>query len=449
MKKLIEAGLMYGNLFHVNSPILVERYNRALEHLTGKWTSMSDFHIDLSGYAPEIGAEFDDHLYLNHGGVNRQFILLSPDQRRCPLLNAKFSTSRDILRRFISENEAQLFALTASDAVAGELVNSVFEVTSADRLFDLRRIEVEADTTEGTVQHANELAALVDRFKSEEDAWYDDVLIAEMITLAGKSGDVLRNPIRLKSRSFEQRDFWTAHFGGLYIFQEVHSPAVLSVGSESSLGPLPIAESMSLSDRNRVAQFLDSNALIEPIVAAQGIDSVAVLRQKLDFIVIDAAADANVDLTGLTRSDLRRLTRRHADQLPTEYHGLSALLNWAETGGPWPHITSEHPAYFYTLRASPGPDADLVNMLLAELCPLDIRQMFICHKELFYAHYAKWTAAKQAYVVEFLVNEYQMDKAGARAALFGNEPDMRDAPTPPAEEDLIHRVGPWGALRRV
>lgn len=448
MKKLIEAGLMYGNLFHVNSPVLVERYNRAMEHLTGRRTSLPDFHIDLSGYAPEIGDELDDHLYLNHGGVNRQFILLSPSQKKCPLLNAKFSTSRDILRRFISENEAQLFALTAADAVAGELVNSVFEVTSADRLFDLRQIDVEADTTQGTLQHASALAELVDRFKSEENAWYDDVLIAEMITLAGKSGDVLRNPVQLKSRSFEQRDFWTAHFGGLYIFQDVANPACLSVGSTSSLGALPIADSIALSERNRLAQFLDTNALTEPIVAAQGIDSAAVLRQKLDFVVIDAAAGADFDLTGLTRRDLRRLTRRYADQLPAEYHGLSALLNWAEAGGPWPHITSEHPAYFYTLRASPGPDADLVNMLLAELCPLDIRQMFICHKELFYTQYAQWTAAKQAYVVEFLVNEYQMDKAGARAALFGNEPEMREAPPIP-EDDIIRRVGPWGALRRV
>ena len=35
MMRLIKAGLMYGNLFEVNSAALVERYNRALKHLTG------------------------------------------------------------------------------------------------------------------------------------------------------------------------------------------------------------------------------------------------------------------------------------------------------------------------------------------------------------------------------------------------------------------------------
>ena len=129
MKRLIEKGLMFGNLIPVVSPVLVERYNRALERLTGKRTALSDFHIDISGYSPEVGDEFDDDLYLNHQGVNRQFILLTTDQKTAPLLNAKFSTSRGILRQWIEANEAQLFALTARDAVAGELVNSVYSMS--------------------------------------------------------------------------------------------------------------------------------------------------------------------------------------------------------------------------------------------------------------------------------------------------------------------------------
>ena len=34
MKSLIQRGLMFGNLIHIDSPALVDRYNRALEHLT-------------------------------------------------------------------------------------------------------------------------------------------------------------------------------------------------------------------------------------------------------------------------------------------------------------------------------------------------------------------------------------------------------------------------------
>ena len=452
MKRLIEKGLMFGNLHHVESPALVDRYNRALEHLTGKQTTLDDFHIDISGYSPEVGDELGDHLYLNQGGVNRQFILLSTDQRKCPLLNVKFSTSHDILHRFITENSAQLFALTATDCVAGELVNSVFEASSPRKLFDVRRVRIEADTPGGTLQHADQLAGLIDQFKSDEDAWFDDVLIAEMITLAGKSGDIARNPVRLKHTQYEQKNFWTAHFGGIYLFQDMKHPALIAAKDKDSLGDLPIKYVFDRNDRNRIAKFFDYNGLAEPIVKAPGLDAAAILRQKMDFIVIDVAADHGFDLSGLNRADMRRLARQNAALLPEVYTGLSALLNWATGGGGWPRITSDHPAYFYTLRAADTPEHDLINMLLAELCPLDIRQLFICHKELFYRLYSGWPEAKKTYVANFLEREYQVDKAGARAALFGHEPDMAgDAPeiTPrTAPDELIRRVGPWGAVRR-
>ena len=93
-------------------------------------------------------------------------------------------------------------------------------------------------------------------------------------------------------------------------------------------------------------------------------------------------------------------------------------------------------------------------MLLSELAPLDVRQMFIVHKELFYAHYATWSDRKKTYVAEFLAREYQVDKDGARAALFGPEPGMDErarpqmASGPKPSRDLGGMVGPWGAVNR-
>jgi hypothetical protein len=150
-----------------------------------------------------------------------------------------------------------------------------------------------------------------------------------------------------------------------------------------------------------------------------------------------------------------------AGRLPPEWEGLAQLVAWAEEGARWPKITSDHPAYFYTLRARQGEDADLVNMLLAELSPLDVRQLFICHKELFYRLYRTWPEAKQGFVADLLAREYLMDKAGTREALFGPEEAMEEpvagpwgtrqsAPPKPRRDrdDLVNRVGPWGALGR-
>lgn len=459
---LIEKGLMFGNLVPVTAPALVERYNRALKQTAGRETRLTDFHIDLSGYSPEIGDELGDDLYLNPDGCNRSFIILSTEQKKAPLLNIKFSHSRGILRRFIEENEAELFALTARDAVCGELANSVFELSSPARLFDIRRITVDADTTGNTLSDARKLTQLIEQFRTRQDGWWDDVLIAEMIGLAKSTGDVTRNPLTLKPLTVDQGNFWTSHFGGLYIFRDVPQPAAISIGASEALGALPIAETIDLGDRNRLARFLDANGLVEPIVQARGIDAAAILGQKMDFILVEAAAKLGIDLGRATRRDLRNVARQAGSRLPPEFQALGDLKRWAEAGGNWPTITSEHPAYFYTLRARNHVDRDLVNQLLAELSPLDVRQLFICHKELFYSLYTLWSPTKQEYVARFLEQEYLVDKVGARQALFGSDDRMETAPTaaptPPAapspwdkarrDAALIELVGPWGATGR-
>jgi hypothetical protein len=275
-----------------------------------------------------------------------------------------------------------------------------------------------------------------------------------MIALAGKTGDVVRNPVTLKTMSFEQRNFWTAHFGGLYVFQDVAHPAVIAPAGNDGLGDLPVNHIFDATQRNHIAKFFQLNGLTQTILEARGIQSAAILRQKMDFILIDAVADQGVDLTGLTRANLRRLARQYSDRLPPEFHTLGRLVNWAENGGAFPNITSADPVYFYTLRAADTPDAPLVNMLLAELAPKDIRQLFICHKDLFYATYAGWPDAKRAYVADFLEREYKSNKAGVRDALFGHQP-MPDIPPPPRKgnkpppvPDRIAAVGPWGAATK-
>ncbi len=453
MRRLIEKGLMFGNLVEVDTPALVDRYNRALKHLTGRTTALTDFHVDISGYSPEIGHELGDDLYLNPNGCNRQFILLTTEQKSAPLLNAMFSFSRWIIKDFIEGNESKLFALLTRDAVAGELLNSVIDMTTAGRLFDIKRISVEADTTGGDVRNARELQDKIERFRNEDDAWWDDVLIAEMIGLAKQTGDVTRNPVDLKAFSLEVPDFWTAHFGGMYVFRGVEHQAAITSGDKAALGALPIQFTLAANEPNRIAKFFELNGLVEPIVKARGIDGAAILRQKMDFILVEVAATLGHDLSGATRRDLRILARQLGSALPDAYHGLAALLRWAEGGGDWPRIASDHPAYFYTLRATAGPQRDLVNQLLAQLTQLDVRQLFICHKELFYSLYRSWGDEKREYVAEFLATEYQVDKAGTRAALFGHEPGMEEpAPppvtAPPPRQDRISAVGPWGAVRR-
>ena len=438
MMRLLKHGLIFGNLVEVSSPALVGRYNRALEHLIGKQTKLTEFHIDISGYSPEIGEEFGDDLYLNPNGCNRQFILLTTDQKTAPLLNAQFSTSRSILRNFIYENEEELFALTAREAVAGEMMNSVYQVTSPADLFQINQVDIEADTIQSHIAEAETLQTYIDKFMSNDDAWWDDVLIAKMIELAKRTGNIQRNPIKLKAKSYTQGNYFTEHFGGIYVFRDVKTPTVIAREYSDGLKDLPVKNILTFEDRSGIAQFLNNLGLAEPIVSAGNNTAAAIIKQKIDFVIISTAASLGDGLGDLTRQQVRQVGRQYAEQMPPEFHGLMQIWRWAKLDGAAPNLNSEHPAFFYALRAAQHADRDLVNMLLAELSPLDFRQLFICHKTAFYGAYRNWSEAKRDYVARFLADEYAIDKVGARETLFGPEPAME-------EEDVYE--GPWTPVR--
>jgi len=429
MMRLVKNGLMFGNLVEVKSLALVERYNRALEHLIGKTTELTEFHIDISGYSPEIGHEFEDDLYLNPKGCNRMFILLSTDQKTAPLLNSKFSTSRSILRHYIEKNENQLFALTAREAVAGELMNSVFAMNDPQDLLHINQIDIEADTIQEHVAEANLLGGHIERFMTEDDAWWDDVLIAEMIELAKRTGNIHRNPVELKTQSYTQGNYYTSHFGGVYVFRDTETPTIIAREMIEGLTDLSIENILTFDQREEIAKFLRDEGLSELIVQKPNERTATIIKQKIDFITITTAANLGHDLKGITRRNIRQLERRYANAMPPEFSGLMDVYRWASLGGGVPKIGPEHPAFYYALRSSQHEDRDLVNMLLSDLSRMDFRQLFICHKPLFYEAYREWPEPKKDYVSKFLAAEYAMDKVGAREALFGEEPRMEEPQT--------------------
>jgi hypothetical protein len=445
MMRLVKAGLMFGNLYEVSSPAMVERYNRALDYLIGKRTALTEFHVDIAGFSPEVADELGDQFYLNPHGANQMFILLSTDQKSAPLLGSQFSTSRSILRRYLDENGAQLFGLTAREAVAGELLNSVFKIDEPADLLDINQIEVTADTSQSHVAEAETLTTHIDRFLTEDDAWWDDVLIAEMIERAKRTGNIQRNPVMLHSKVYEQGNYFTTHLGGVYVFRDAATPTVIAREKIDGLDALNIEQVLTLDDREAISDWLYKEGLTQLVVQRPNQDSALVIRQKMDFIIASVAAEQGHDLDGLSRQNMRQLERRYANDLPEEFIGLMEVWRWASMGGRVPKIGPDHPAYFYALRGSRHADRDLVNMLLTDLSRLDFRQLFICHKPLFYEAYRGWSDSKKDFVVRFLEQEYAMDKAGAREALFGGEPSMDDKPEPRTRATRPNqpRQNPW------
>ena len=76
MQRLIEEGLRFGGLLHIDAAHLVERYNAALTAFGLPATKLTDFYIDASGYSYEVALEMGNAAYLDPKGINRRFIIL-------------------------------------------------------------------------------------------------------------------------------------------------------------------------------------------------------------------------------------------------------------------------------------------------------------------------------------------------------------------------------------
>jgi hypothetical protein len=164
--------------------------------------------------------------------------------------------------------------------------------------------------------------------------------------------------------AFEQGNFWTARlFGGVCLFRADHRRRCDGVGRGGE--NLAISCTLYAQDRTGIAQFLRTMTSSD-VIEARGIDSGAILRQRMDFVL----------RMWRLRPDL--ITRRGAG--PAWRSGITMRCRrngtvwpgccWAQDGGHGRVSATTILPYFYTLRAKRHADADLVNMLLADLTRL-------------------------------------------------------------------------------
>ena len=436
MQRLTENQLIYGNLFEVATPVLRERYNRALELLYGRSTALERFRIDQSGYSPEVAAELGDEEYLNPHGCNRMFILLTVEQANLPLLDATFSCSRAILKAFVDDNREALFALTARDAVFGELEDSVYKIKTLGDLTSIKHIRVKLRTTTGLISKAQSLTAKIDSFNESDAAWCDDELLHEIIDLAEAVGDPRRHPVVPTRLIFEHGNFFTTHLGGLYVFNSARKPTLIYCSPDQQASGVYEDETLGfrhipVSNEAAVARFLKEADLVEPVTGLRHLDPEVLLQEKLDFIALDHAAqnEAPAEIWDFEPLALRRYVHRDYDALPPAFHGLQGVLRALEQGSGSARLEPGEAGYFYLLRSRRHDDRDLVNHLLARLTPLDFRQLFICNKEFFYEAYEGWNDRKRGYVAEYLSRQYRGRESEVWRHLYGR---------------TKVREGPWG-----
>lgn len=422
MKLLIDNKLKYGNLLTVNSPHLIVRYNKALQLICGKVTKLKEFHIDITGYSPEIAKEFKNKSYLNPYGVNKKFILVTMEQKNLPALDAFFSSTRNMMDEFIMDNYSELFALTSKDVVYGELENSTYRVDTFEDLLSIKRVRFVVNTPSNIIRAADKLRVSISNFLSSDTLWYDDEAISTMIENVNITGDIIRNKIHPVFLDYQQNNFFTRHFGGVYIFNIGEISTVIAIDSEIEkiVNKLPNVNYINIEDKTSVRNFLVDNKIIEILTESYLLEHMTALRNKTNFIVIDFLANQNpkLDLVDLTSHQLKSYIYENFNDLPTEFHELSKIVKYLDNGFPLSVENIPEDLFFYFIRSSNHDEKNLVNHLISFHTPYDFLTTFISNKALFYERYDNWVATKKKYVVEYLIKNYLHDKEGVRKLIF-------------------------------
>jgi hypothetical protein len=407
VRELIEHGLMYGGLKRVDEPHLVCRYNKALEALRLAPTALESFHIDATGYSPEIAHERGDEHYLDPRGINRLFILLGPEQHDMPIIRAEFSAEQIVLRRFMQANCLAIETLTLNDAMFGEMENLIYEVEKPADILAIRKVGFDLHSVEGTLEAARRLETTVARFEADPESWRDRALMQEIVDGARHCGDIRRNCIVPAELEFAWPDVtWTSHFGGCYVLRGAGRSFLF--GDPARLTPLPAGvQAIALDDETAAIVALDQLDCLEP-VNPWWLSSSGIVDHRIAMLVAWILGHAGVadPAAALDERQLPRLIYQHLDLLKqdTRFRVLSELRSALGNarGNTLPLAEG-----LLVRRALPEhPDVWDLNRLISEFVRFDLVTLFMVNKPRFYEVYATLPPSLQRFAITAIETIY-------------------------------------------
>jgi len=427
MKLLEESELIYGRMMRVHEAHMIERYNQALSGFNLKPTKLTSFRIDMTGFSPEVAQEQGDRQYLDPGGINRRFIILSPEQQFLPVVHTAFSNTGQLMHQFFKANARVINALTIRDVVYGEIDDPVLEARDIEDLLAIEQIEFQVFTGTDLARQAMKLRRSIDSLRKEPDAWRDDDMLTEMVDLATVCGDIRNNDLVPNEVMFRHNTFWTSHFGGVYVFIDPDQTTV--IGNPDAPGfrrsrPWQVSY-IDARDGDLVYRFLVETGRVQ-MPRGRWIEESGLLDHRIRMLVSALAFHENENCNPQPWSQrwVNGWVKEHARLVEKE--GTLPFLQWAQRQlESWSNIDMEEVdprGRFILSRARPDhEDAWLVNRLIGDYVPFDYITRYVFNKPAFYEDYEEWNEDRREHIVKSVSQTYLNDKVGLRRETFGLE----------------------------
>ena len=433
MRRLVNSRLIFGNLLRVDAPHLIDRYNKALTAFGLPPTTMQSFRIDMTGYSPEIAEELGDQAYLDPNGVNRRFIILTPEQERLPVIHTQFSNTAGLMHDFFDGNRRVISAVTIKDALFGEIEETVAVVNDIEDLLKIDEVSFRVLSADGLLSKASELRLLVDTLTPSKDGWRDDAMLNRMVDLSHDTGDIRLNPLVPDKLVFPHKSYWAGHFGGIFLFHDGTGMTVIcdreAPGFRRSR-PWEVSY-IDIRDQERIFDYLAKTGRLQ-LPQASWVETSGLYTHRALMAVHDLVrrTGPDLDLSGVDAVWLQTWIQRNARAIAEDglYPFFQEALRALELGGAIRMSEISPGRRLLLVRADPAhEDKWLVNRLLARLSPFDFVSRFIFDKQGFYETYETYPENYRSHVVAHLSNTYLPDKAALRARLYGIDGARDDA----------------------
>jgi len=396
----------FGDLLEVKTQSLVARYNRALEKLTGKTTSLVNFHIDCTGFSPEIAKELNDDDYLDAHGMNKKFILVSMEQVDKDIVSTHFSSTMFMLKRFYNDNYRSLVSLTARDAVIGELDNKQFKANKAIDVIKSNIVHIEVDTSDDLLQKTEQCMKHVENV-IDGDAWDDDSELESIISLSKDCGSLLKNDGLPRHQVYDRHYYYTKLFGGMYVFDDnddlviivedpLFNPSEHGINSDSVI---------FINEEKKVFSFLKNKGWINSLSFEKLRGRLDQIELKLMHSVLDKFIKKS-DIKNFAYMDTQAIKNYvcdHYEDMPRDFIRLERLVNSLANNDE--DIISNNEYRWFSHEVStevPNKLYALLNHLMSNFSTYSYFRMFVYNRQRFEELYKSWTDAKKEYIKTYL-----------------------------------------------
>jgi hypothetical protein len=396
--------IVYSDLFTIDG-VLVERYNKALEHITGKRTALKSFRIDKRGKSPEIMEELGVD-YLNLGISHRYTIIVSPDQKDAPLIFETTSYDNNVLDMMFTQNTATIHKITQSEAMYAEIDDQVNAIHCVDDLINLNNIRIEMRTAESTLRNMRKLLQMSDELGDDKNILSGEY-INTMLDLVSKVGDARK----ISMPTVVEKQINNLHvelFGGVYLLRNL--PNKIRIHNN-----LFLTRNENFKDQypNTIIMRMNEPELIDVLYEFGLIDYEPNLIERRQVeMENEHFISKGIVVTEMSEIERKRAFLKYSNGFPESWNEMQEIRRkiTAYRNGASYRKKSKLSDYEFELISSMSPatkiklavpktEKALMNHMLSELDPTDLVRLYTYNRHEFMKAFSQEHVGKKDYML--------------------------------------------------